>query len=95
MKSGIETGDLKQVGEPPMKCLGQQDFLRQMIGIERAELVQLINHRRGDALRFPVLRAAMDHAMPHGSQRATLDFFFNPIHQDVHRRGVIGHNDRS
>ena len=82
MERRVETGDLRQVGKPPMKRLGQQNFLRQMFGIKRTELVQLLDHCRRDPLRFPIFRAAMHHAVAHGRQRAACDLFLDPIHQD-------------
>ena len=51
-----------------MKRLGQQNLLRQMLGIERTEPVQLLDHLRGDPLRLAILRPAMHHAMSHGGQ---------------------------
>ena len=72
-----------------MKRFGQQDFLRQMLGIKRAELVQFRDHFRRDALRLPVFRPAMHDAMPDRRQRPARDPLLNPIHQNAHRRRVI------
>ena len=83
MKGGIEAGHLQKIGKPVMKCLSQEDFFRQMIGIERLKLVQLGNHFRCDALGLAVLRSAVYHAVSHRSQFAALDAFFDPIHQQT------------
>ena len=95
VKSRVETRHLGQVGKPAMKRLGQQDLLRQMLGIEGAEPVQLLNHFRGDALRLAVLRPAMHHAMPHRGQGFTPAAFLDPIHQSAHRRRVIRRRHRA
>jgi len=55
-----------------MKRLGQQDLLRQMLGIEWTEPVQLLNHFRGDSM------PAMHHAMPHCGQCIMPGAFLNP-----------------
>ena len=94
VKSRVETGHLRQVGKAAMKRLGQQDLLRQMLGIERTEPVQLLDHFRRDALRLAVLRPAMHHAMPHRGQRIAPDAFLDPIHQHAHRRRVIRRRHR-
>ncbi len=48
VKGSVETCHLGQVGKPVMKRLGQQDLLRQMLGIEKAEPVQFLNQFPGD-----------------------------------------------
>ena len=89
VKSRVETGHLGQVGKAAMKRLGQQDLLRQMLGIERTEPAQLLNHFRGDPLRLAEFRPAMHHAMPHRRQCVMPAAFLDPIHQSAHRRRVI------
>jgi len=94
VECGIKTSNLRQAGKPPMKRLGQQNFLRQMLGVERFELMQFRHQLRRDALRFAVFRSAMHHPMPHGGQLAAADSFPEPIHQHAHSRGVVGCNYR-
>jgi hypothetical protein len=69
-----------------MKGCRQKDLFRQMVGVKRTELAQLLNHFWSDSLRLPVLRSAMYHAMPHRSQRTEFHSFLNPIHQQVSLR---------
>ena len=57
VKSRIEARHLGQVREAAMKLLGQQNLLRQMLGIEGTELAQLLNHFRRDALRLADISA--------------------------------------
>ena len=95
VKSRVETRHLGQVGEPPVKRLGQQDLLRKMLGIERTELVQFLHHFRSDPLRLAVLRPAVHHAMPHGGQRIVLGALLDPIHQNTYRHCVIRCRHRS
>ena len=89
VKSRVETRYLRQVGKSAVKRLGQQDLLRQMLRIEWAEPVQLLNHFRRDSLRLAILRPAMHHAMSHRGQCITPDAFLDPIHQSAHRHRVI------
>jgi hypothetical protein len=91
----IEAGDLRQIGESSMKGVSQQNLLGQMFGIERAELPQRLDHFRCDMLRFPILRSAVNHSMPHRRQRAAFDPFLNPVHQYVHRGCVVRRSHRS
>ena len=76
-----------------MKRLGQQNFLRQMFRVERAELMQFLNHLRRDPLRLPILWPAMHDAMADRRQFAALNSFLDPIHQHIHRRRVVRHSD--
>ena len=39
MERGVETRNLRHVGETALKRLGEQDFFRQMFGIERLKLL--------------------------------------------------------
>src|SRR5512141_2109343 len=68
MERRIKTSYLRQIGKPAMKRLGQLDLFRQVLRIERLELMQLLNQLPGDALWFAVLRAAMHYAMPYCGQ---------------------------
>ena len=70
------------------ECLYQLDLERQMLRIERTELVQLLNHFRGDPLRLAVLRPAMHHPVPDRGQSTTAAFL-DPIHQSAHRHRMI------
>ena len=96
VESGVETRHLRHVGEAAMKRLGEQDFFRQMLGIERAEPPQFLDHGRGDDLRLAVVRPAMHHAMPDSRQRVAPAAFLDPVHQHADRRRVIrrGHSAR-
>ena len=89
VKRGVEARHLGQVGKPPMKRLDQQDLLRQMLGVEGTELVQLLDHFRGDSLRLAILRPAVHHAMPDRGQCIAPGAFVDPVHQSAHRRRVV------
>ena len=93
MKRGVETSHLRNVGESPMKSFGQQNLLRQMLRIKRAELAQFFNHGRSDSLGLPILWPAMHDPMTDRRQSRSLDFILDPIHKNGHRRCVIfGHD---
>ena len=89
MKSRVETRHLGQFRESMMKCLSQQDLLRQMVGIEWTEPVQLLNHLRGDPLWLVIPWSAVHHAMSHRSQCLTTAALLDPIHQSGHGHRVI------
>ena len=89
VKRGVKTGKLGQLGKTLLKGLRQQDFLRQMFGIKRAELVKGSNHLRGDAVRFPIFGPAVDDAMADGGEVARRKSGGDPIHQIGHRDVVI------
>jgi len=89
VKSRIETRHLRQFRKAPMKRLGQQNLLGQMLRIEWGHLTQILDHSPGDQLRVRVLRSAMHHAMPHRGQCITPEPFLDPIHQSAHRRRVV------
>ena len=78
-----------------MKRLGQEDLLRQMLGVERAEAVQLLEHRCRDSLRLDVLWPAMHDAVPHGGQRVVPRMLFDPVHERAHGHGVVGPRHRA
>jgi len=89
VKRRVEAGHLGQMGKSPVKRLGQQDLLWQMFGIEGTEPAQFLHHFRRDSQRRAVLRATMDHAVPHRSQSGAPASFLDPIHQGAHRHRVI------
>jgi hypothetical protein len=72
-----------------MKRFGQQDFLRQMFGIERTEFVQFLDHFYCDSLRLAILRPPVNHAMPHRGQRIMPYALLDPVHQNADRSRVI------
>jgi len=76
-----------------MEGLRQKDLLRQMFRIERAELAQGFHNFSRDPLGFPIFRSPVDHAVPHGGQCALFNFFLDPVHQNIHRRRMIGRFD--
>src|SRR5574338_367103 len=90
MERGVETSNLRQTGKAPMERLGEQDFLRQMLRIKRREPMQFRYHLGSDALMLDKIRTAMHHAMAHASQSSRRDSFLDPIHEQVHRRRMIG-----
>src|ERR1043166_9144712 len=90
MESGVEARDLRQLRETVVKRLDQANLFRQMFRIERAELMQLFDQIRRDALRLPILWPAMNDAMANARQRAAFNSCIYPIHQQIHRRGGIG-----
>ena len=49
-KAVSKQGHRRQVRKSALDRLGQQDLLRQVVGIERADATQLRNHFRGDSL---------------------------------------------
>src|SRR4051812_6347291 len=54
VECGIKAGDLRHLRKAAMKSLGQENLLRQVFRIERAELMQLAEHPGGDALPLPI-----------------------------------------
>ena len=73
MECRIEAGDLGQFGEPRVKSLGEQDFLREVLGIERRQIPEVAYERRRDPHWLIVFWAAMHHSMADCSQLAFLD----------------------
>src|ERR1039458_4142717 len=86
----VETRDLGQVRKSAMELLGQQNLLRQMLGIEWTEPAQVLNHFRSDALWLAVFRPAVHNAMPHCDKCTMPAAFLDSIDQRAHRRGEIG-----
>ena len=68
-----------------MKRLGQQDLLRQMLGIEWTEPAQLLHHFGCDSLGLAIFRAAMHDAMPHRRKCIMPAAFLDTIDQRAHR----------
>jgi len=80
MKSRVETRHLGQIGKSGMKRLDQQDFLRQMFRIERAESAQFLNHIYSDSLWLAIKGSTMNYAMPHRRQCIAPAAFLDPVH---------------
>jgi hypothetical protein len=78
-----------------MEGLGEQNFRREMLGIEGLEPVELFDQSRCDILRFTLFRSAMHEAMSDGGEFAPEDSLLDPIHQHANRRRVIGRVDRA
>jgi hypothetical protein len=72
-----------------LKSLDQHDFQRQMLGIEGADPLQGSDHGWGNALRFAVVRTAVDYAMPDCRQFITVKARIEPIHDQSGRLLVV------
>ena len=53
--------------------------------------MQRFDHFRRDALRLPILRPAVNDAMPHCRQFAVGKSLLHPIHQQIDRRRMVRH----
>ncbi len=94
MKGRIEAADLHKARQTLLAGLDQRDFARQMLGIQRGEPAQFVEHGRGDRLRSDELRTAMNNSVPHRRGIRQADALVEHIEERLRRRGQVTGRDR-
>ena len=88
VERGIEARDLRYSGLGTLNGLNQRDFVGQMVRRKRHHAPEIGEQRRRDPLRIVMHRAAVNDAMPDGSERAFVDVCVHPVHEPRDARGA-------
>ena len=94
MKRGVEAGDLRQSGEALRERFRELQFLRQVLGIERTQFLQRLNHRGVEPLRCAVLGSAVHDAVRNGIDMRTFGLRLDELHQRLRCGRMVARRHR-